>query len=55
MAPEKGTLAMGFSTDSVDGPGLVANSSANPVITDPMDSKFDLEAYLTMKMADEAK
>lgn len=25
------------------------------VITDPMDSKFDLEAYLTMKMADEAK
>ncbi|KAI9681217.1 MAG: hypothetical protein M1817_002499 [Caeruleum heppii] len=22
---------------------------------DPMDSKFDLEAYLTMKMADEAK
>ena len=25
------------------------------VITDPMDSKFDLEAYLTMKMADESK
>ncbi|KAI9798882.1 MAG: hypothetical protein M1833_004385 [Piccolia ochrophora] len=25
------------------------------IITDPNDSKFDLEAYLTMKMADEAK
>ena len=25
------------------------------VITDPNDSNFDLEAYLTMKMADEAK
>ena len=25
------------------------------VITDPNDSRFDLEAYLTMKMADEAK
>ncbi|KAL2037645.1 hypothetical protein N7G274_009590 [Stereocaulon virgatum] len=25
------------------------------VITDPMDSKFDLEAYLTMKAADEAR
>ncbi|KAA6409657.1 MAG: ATP synthase subunit mitochondrial [Lasallia pustulata] len=25
------------------------------VISDPNDSRFDLEAYLTMKMADEAK
>ncbi|KAI9845914.1 MAG: hypothetical protein M1837_004450 [Sclerophora amabilis] len=25
------------------------------IITDPNDSKFDLEAYLTMKMADEVK
>ena len=25
------------------------------VITDPNDSRFDLEAYLTMKMAEEAK
>ncbi|KAI9702148.1 MAG: hypothetical protein M1836_001493 [Candelina mexicana] len=25
------------------------------IITDPNDSKFDLEAYLTMKMADESK
>ena len=33
----------------------VADSSAAPVISDPDDPKFDLEAYLTMKMADEAK
>ena len=26
-----------------------------PVISNPADPKFDLEAYLTMKMADEAK
>ena len=32
-----------------------ANVPFSPVITDPMDSGFDLEAYLTMKMADEAK
>ncbi|KAK0511140.1 hypothetical protein JMJ35_006692 [Cladonia borealis] len=25
------------------------------IITDPNDSRFDLEAYLTMKMGDEAK
>ncbi|KAL2049544.1 hypothetical protein ABVK25_010231 [Lepraria finkii] len=32
-----------------------SKTEGGSVITDPMDSKFDLEAYLTMKMADEAK
>ncbi|MCJ1351591.1 MAG: hypothetical protein MMC33_001575 [Icmadophila ericetorum] len=30
-------------------------TSGGGVITDPMDPKFDLEAYLNLKMADEAK
>ena len=34
---------------------MVADVVVTTVITDPNDSKFDLEAYLTMKMADEAK
>lgn len=55
MALENGTLAMGFCIPSINGVGWVANPSVTPVITDPMDSKFDLEAYLTLKMADEAK
>ena len=33
----------------------LANAEALIVITDPNDANFDLEAYLTMKMADEAK
>jgi F-type H+-transporting ATP synthase subunit e len=32
-----------------------ANRSFTLVISDPNDPRFDLEAYLTMKMADEAK
>jgi len=32
-----------------------SQTEGDGVITDPMDSKFDLEAYLTLKMADEAK
>lgn len=34
---------------------MMANIPENLVITDPMDSKFDLEAYLTMQMADQVK
>lgn len=34
---------------------MMANIPESLVITDPMDSKFDLEAYLTMKMADQTK
>ncbi|KAI9809037.1 MAG: hypothetical protein M1825_002326 [Sarcosagium campestre] len=30
-------------------------TASGDIITDPNDAKFDLEAYLTMKMADEAK
>jgi len=30
-------------------------TAGGDIITDPNDSRFDLEAYLTMKMADEAK
>ncbi|MCJ1363509.1 hypothetical protein MMC16_002616 [Acarospora aff. strigata] len=32
-----------------------SKTAGGDVITDPNDSNFDLEAYLTMKMADEAK
>ena len=32
-----------------------ANRDVSIVISDPNDPKFDLEAYLTMKMADETK
>ena len=31
------------------------SNDSTPVVTDPDDPKFDLEAYLTMKMAGEAK
>ncbi|KZF23901.1 hypothetical protein L228DRAFT_246751 [Xylona heveae TC161] len=30
-------------------------TASGDIVTDPNDSKFDLEAYLTMKMAEEAK
>ncbi len=33
----------------------MANIPETLVITDPMDSNFDLEAYLTMKMADQTE
>lgn len=39
----------------IEGLGMMANIPENLVITDPMDSKFDLEAYLTMTMADQTK
>ncbi|KAI9753446.1 MAG: hypothetical protein M4579_005166 [Chaenotheca gracillima] len=32
-----------------------SKTASGGVIEDPNDSRFDLEAYLTMKMADEAK
>ncbi|MCJ1251095.1 hypothetical protein MMC30_008326 [Trapelia coarctata] len=32
-----------------------SKTAGGDVISDPNDPKFDLEAYLTMKMADEAK
>jgi len=53
---EKGTRESTFTTGEVEIYGVHrANQSFSIVISDPNDPKFDLEAYLTMKMADEAK
>ena len=60
---ERGTRdSMHFQTCRTEKITCSANELANCVsfflgivITDPNDSRFDLEAYLTMKMADEAK
>ena len=56
LPPEK----KGASGDSMSDDSNLSNVSGNvltirTVITEPNDSRFDLEAFLTMKMAEEAK